>query len=151
LVLNSKNSSKPPSSDPNRKKAAKEPETRRPGGQHGHIGTALKPFPEPDLVKKIRVDKKILPPGKYRSAGYEHRQIVDLAISIFVTEWRAETLEDQNVLPQSEQGKRKKAKQQGQKQEIFWNTCEIMRTKHCDSWWIPMCRSRTTRPKMTCE
>jgi len=96
LGLNSKNSSKPPSSDPNRKKEPKEPGTRKPGGQHGHIGTTLKPFPKPDLVKEIRVDRETLPPGKYRSAGYERRQIVDLDISIFVTEWRAETLEDQN-------------------------------------------------------
>ena len=35
LGLNSKNSSKPPSSDPNRKKELKEPGERKPGGQHG--------------------------------------------------------------------------------------------------------------------
>jgi transposase len=96
LGLNSKNSSKPPSSDPNRKKGPKEPGARKPGGQHGHIGTTLKPFPEPHLVKEIRVDRGTLPPGKYRSVGYEPRQIVNLDISIFVTEWRAEILEDEN-------------------------------------------------------
>jgi transposase len=96
LGLNSKNSSKPPSSDPNRKKESKEPATRRPGGQHGHIGTTLKPFPDPDLVKVIPVDRSTLPPGDYRSVGFETRQVADLDISRFVTEWRAEILEDQN-------------------------------------------------------
>ena len=65
LGLNSKNSSKPPSSDPNRKKEPKEPSARKPGGQHGHIGTTLKPFPNPDLVKVIPVDRSTLPPGNY--------------------------------------------------------------------------------------
>ena len=45
LGLNSRNSSKPPSSDPNRKKKSKVQATRRPGGQQGHVGTTLKPFP----------------------------------------------------------------------------------------------------------
>ena len=35
LGLNSKNSSKPPSADPNRRKESRKPATRRPGGQHG--------------------------------------------------------------------------------------------------------------------
>ena len=57
LGLNSNNSSKPPASDPNRKKILKVPGTRKPGGQPGHVGTTLKPFPEPDLVKLISVVK----------------------------------------------------------------------------------------------
>jgi transposase len=96
LGLNSKNSSKPPSSDPNRKKEPNTPGTRRPGGQHGHIGTTLKPFPDPDLVKVIPVDRSTLPQGNYRPVGFETRQVADLDISRFVTEWRAEILEDQD-------------------------------------------------------
>ena len=96
LGLNSKNSSKPPSFDPNRKKEPKEPGVRKPGGQHGHVGATLKPFPDPDLVKEIPVDRSTLPQGNYRPIGYEPRQMVDLDIDIFVTEWRAEILEDQN-------------------------------------------------------
>jgi len=95
LGLNSRNSSKPPSSDPNRKKKSKEQATHRPGGQHGHIGTTLKPFPDPDLVKVISVDRNTLPQGDYQSVGFETRQVVDLDISKFITEWRAEILEDQ--------------------------------------------------------
>lgn len=96
LGLNSRNSSKPPSTDPHRKKELKEPGERKPGGQQGHIGTTLKPVAEPDQVKEIKIDRKTLPPGKYRIIGYESRQVVDLDISTFVTEWRAEVLEDRN-------------------------------------------------------
>ena len=41
LGLNSKNSSKPPSSDPNRKKEPTEKSTRKAGGQMGHVAMAL--------------------------------------------------------------------------------------------------------------
>lgn len=95
LGLNSKNSSKPPSFDPNRKKERKEPGERKPGGQHGHIGATLKPVAEPDLVKEIKVDRSTLPSGDYRTVGYETRQVVDIDICTVVTEWRAEILEDQ--------------------------------------------------------
>ena len=37
-----------------------------------------------------------MPPGNYRPVGYESRQVADLDISMFVTEWQAEILEDQN-------------------------------------------------------
>ena len=95
LGLNSKNSSKPPSSDPNRKKDLKEPGERKPGGQHGHIGATLRPVSDPDLVKEIKVDRSTLPRGAYRTVGYESRQVFDLDISTVITEWRAEILEDQ--------------------------------------------------------
>jgi transposase len=95
LGLNSKNSSKPPSADPNRKKDLKAPgEQRKPGGQHGHIGATLQPVSDPDLVEVIKVDRSALPPGAYRTVGYECRQVIDLDISTVITEWRAEILED---------------------------------------------------------
>jgi transposase len=96
LGLNCKNSSKPPSSDPNRKKTPKEPGKRKPGGQQGHIGATLKPVADPDLVKVITLDRSTLPKGEYKPVGFENRQVIDLDISAFVTEWRAEVLEDQN-------------------------------------------------------
>ncbi len=96
LGLNSKNSSKPPSTDPNRKKKLKEPGDRKPGGQHGHIGTTLKQFPDPDEIKDVHLDRSTLPPGSYRITGYETRQVVDIDFSTFVTEWRAEVIEHQN-------------------------------------------------------
>ena len=52
-------------------------------------------FPDPDLIKVIPVDRSTLPQGDYRSVGFETRQVVDLDISTFITEWRAEILENQ--------------------------------------------------------
>jgi transposase len=77
LGLNSKNSSKPPSSDPNRKKASTEPATRRPGGQQGHIGSTLKPFPDPDLIKVIPVDRSTLPQGNYRQDAFDRLEVFE--------------------------------------------------------------------------
>jgi len=96
LGLNSKNSSKPPSSDPNRDKKLKEPSERKPGGQNGHIGTTLKQVADPDQIREIKVDRGALPHGSWRIVGYETRQVVDIDISTFVTEWRAEVVEHQN-------------------------------------------------------
>jgi len=96
LGLNSKNSSKPPSTDRFRTKEPKAPTGRKPGGQAGHVGTTLVKAPVPDVVKTITVDQSTLPPGVYREVGFEARQVVDLDISSFVTEWQAQVLEDQN-------------------------------------------------------
>lgn len=92
--LNSKNSSKPPSSDPNRKKEPKTKSDRKPGGQNGRKGTTLTPVSEPDYVEILQVDQNHLPPGPYRAVGFESRQVVDLDISAVVTEYRAQILED---------------------------------------------------------
>ena len=94
LGLNSKNSSKPPSTDPNRTKKPRGSNGRKPGGQPGHVGTTLQPVPDPDEIKIIPVDQTTIPPGQYRDAGFEARQVVDLEISKFVIEWRAQILED---------------------------------------------------------
>jgi transposase len=96
LGLNSKNSSKPPSADPNRLKSKKEPGERKPGGQLGHRGATLKPVADPDEVRVITVDQRTLPQGTYREVGYESRQVIDIDISTVTTEWRAQILEDQN-------------------------------------------------------
>lgn len=96
LGLTSKNSSKPPSADPNRRKEFKKAGHRKPGGQHGHIGTTLKQVADPDVIKPIPVDRNTLPQGNYREVGYEIRQVIDLDISTVVTEWQAQILEDDN-------------------------------------------------------
>jgi len=92
--LNSKNSSKPPSSDPNRKKTSKQKNTsnRKPGGQPGRIGKQLKPVDNPDEIKEIKIDKRSLPKGDYTEAGYEARQVVDILVSANITEYRAQVL-----------------------------------------------------------
>ncbi len=51
--LNSRNSSKPPSSDPNRPKTPRKKSGKKPGGQTGHAGTTLKQIEEPDGFEVI--------------------------------------------------------------------------------------------------
>jgi len=94
LNLNSTNSSKPPSSDPNRKKRPKSKTGKKPGGQKGHAGTTLKKVDDPDKVELIKVDRSKLPPGRYREVDFESRQVFDIDISRVVTEYRAQILED---------------------------------------------------------
>jgi transposase len=96
LNLNSRNSSKPPSSDPNRpKNSTKKKSNRPPGGQKGHTGNHLAKVDEPDDIKKILIDKRTLPRGEtYTEVGYESRQVFDIDISRYVTEYRAQILED---------------------------------------------------------
>jgi len=94
--LNSSNSSKPPSSDPNRLKQTRTPSGKKPGGQKGHKGTTLKKVSDPDVIEKIKLDTASLPEGSYRHVGYESRQIIDINISRVVTEYRAQICEDAN-------------------------------------------------------
>jgi len=76
--LSSRNSSKPPSTDPNRGKGKKGTTNNKPGGQPGRTGKNLKPVDNPDNIIPIEVDKSTLPPGNYRAVGFEARQVVDL-------------------------------------------------------------------------
>jgi transposase len=95
LNLNSTNSSKPPSSDPNRKKKPKPNTGRKKGGQKGHIGATLQKVDNPDVIEPIEIDRRRLPAGQhYHDAGYESRQVFDIDISRVVTEYRAQVLED---------------------------------------------------------
>ncbi len=96
LNLNSTNSSKPPSTDPNRKKKSKSKTGKKPGGQKGHVGTTLKKIDDPDKIKEINIDRRKLPAGQYRQVGFESRQVFDIDISRVVTEYRAQILEDAN-------------------------------------------------------
>lgn len=100
LGLNSNNSSIPPSLDPNRKrkkKAAGEIQKRKPGGQKNHVGCTLEKTETPDQIEEIVIDMRTIPFGKtYTADGYESRQVVDYDIKVFVTEYRAEILVDEN-------------------------------------------------------
>tara|TARA_R110001599_G_scaffold353749_1_gene596318 strand:- start:9728 stop:11185 length:1458 start_codon:yes stop_codon:yes gene_type:complete len=99
LGLNSRNSSKPPSSDPNRGKNNKSndenSDKKSPGGQIGHNGSTLMPSDDPDLIKPIEIDQSTLPAGNYHDAGHESRQVVDIRISRFITEYRAQIIENE--------------------------------------------------------
>ena len=96
LGLNSKNSSKPPSTDRNREKEPKGKSDRKPGGQKGRNGAFLQPVSDPDEIKPLAIDRSTLPPGKYREVGYEARQVIDIDIARVVTEYRAQVLVDQH-------------------------------------------------------
>lgn len=50
---------------------------------------------DPDEVTVLTVDRQTLPPERaYQDAGYDTRQVIDIDISRFVTEYRAQVLED---------------------------------------------------------
>jgi transposase len=93
--LTSRNSSKPPSSDPNREKQKRTPGEKKPGGQKGHTGTTLTPVDDPDEVLEIAIDRSTLPEGSYTEAGYEARQVFDVIVERHVLEYRAQVLVDQ--------------------------------------------------------
>lgn len=95
LELNSRNSSKPPASDPNREKKPRTKKLRTPGGQTGHEGHCLEKVSVPDDIQTIRIDRRALPRGNYKPCGFESRQVFDIRISRYVTEYRAEVLEDE--------------------------------------------------------
>jgi transposase len=97
LGLDSSNSSTPPSKDPNRERGSKKKtkgEKRKPGGQNGHDGTNLKKQEHPDRIEPIKIDRRTLPAGPYREAGYEARQVIEMEVLRMVVEFRAEILED---------------------------------------------------------
>jgi hypothetical protein len=68
---------------------------RKPGGQPGHEGNTLQPVDHPDEIKELKIDRKILPGGKWKDAGYKRRQVFDLVIRRHVTEYHAERLENE--------------------------------------------------------
>jgi hypothetical protein len=80
LGLNSSNSSKPPSMDPNRARKTRttKGKRRKPGGQAGHTGSRLEPIENPTVVEELLIDRRTLPPGKWKFAGFDKRQVFDI-------------------------------------------------------------------------
>ncbi|NRB21491.1 IS66 family transposase [Candidatus Dependentiae bacterium] len=96
LNLNSSNSSKPPSTDKIKKKKKQKKTNKNPGGQKGHQGSTLEPVNDPDQIHDIAIDKRTLPKGKkYTIDGYEARQVINMKISSYVIEYRAQVLVDE--------------------------------------------------------
>ena len=93
LNLNSTNSSKPPASDPNRKREPRKKTDKKAGGQNGHTGATLTNVDNPDRIEEIKIDRRRLPAGQYHQVGFETRQFFDIDISRIVTEYRAQILE----------------------------------------------------------
>ena len=100
LALNSRNSSKPPSSDGLAKpppKSLRQKSGRRPGGQPGHPGRTLQPAAQPDHVRVHKLD--LCPCGACHGRSlchepvldYEKRQVFELPQKpLEVTEHQAE-------------------------------------------------------------
>jgi len=97
LGVNSSNSSKPPSQDPNRVRPVKTAKARKrkPGGQKGHKGSRLEQVKNPTESEDILIDRRTLPPGNYHAAGFEARQVFDIEVSFSVKEYRGEILENE--------------------------------------------------------
>ena len=96
LGLHSKNSSIPPSKDPNRKKEPKAKGNKPAGGQKGHKGITLAQTDSPDEVDIRLVVRDTLPKGNYHEVGFIKRQVVDIDISKIITEYRAQILENEH-------------------------------------------------------
>lgn len=99
--INSTNSSKPPSQDPNRPRKTRldkglKRDKKKQGGQVGHTGSTLEKVKNPNEVEEILINRKTIPPGTYKRVGFETRQIFDIKISTHITEYRAEILESKN-------------------------------------------------------
>ena len=93
--LNSNNSSKPPSQDPNREKKKRKWTGKKRGGQNWRNGTTLERVDDPDEIVNIPVDRSTLPKWDYKPVWYEPRQEFNIDISFTVKEFRAEILENE--------------------------------------------------------
>ena len=92
-----KNSSKPPSSNPNcKKKSKRNPAGKKKGGQKSCKGTQLKPVSNPDKVEVLKIDKRTWPRDTYTEVGYDKRQVIDIETKIVITEYQAQILESCN-------------------------------------------------------
>ncbi len=92
VTLNSKNSSKPPASDPNRKKDKRNKSNKPSGGQKSHVGKTLQKIDDPDEIEIITIDRSRLPKGHYTEGGFETLQVFDIDITRRVTEYQAQRL-----------------------------------------------------------
>jgi transposase len=92
---NSKNSSVPPSKDPNAEKKKRASSGRKPGGQAGRLGKTLTQVEVPDEVVELKVDPKKLPAGAVlKELPTEKRQVFDIQLVIHVTEYQVQVLQD---------------------------------------------------------
>lgn len=93
--LDSRNSSKPPTTDPHRARKKVTPTGRKAGGQPAHTGRNLALVDNPDVIHPLTIDKRRLPKGIYHDAGFETRQVIDIHIERCVTEYRAQILQNE--------------------------------------------------------
>jgi len=98
LSKNSKNSSKPPSSDGLKKTTSlRTPSGKRPGGQVGHIGKTLQPVESPDKIVRLELpthcDVCAAPLSSESAEIGQCRQVIDIPVVKYeVTEYRTLSL-----------------------------------------------------------
>jgi transposase len=104
LGLNSRNSGKPPSTDQTGDKknnddsdGTKKQAKNKVGGQQGHKGKTLTQVEDPDEIKQSFLDVKSLPKGSYQDAGFIKRQVINVDISRWVTEYQAQVLKNNDT------------------------------------------------------
>lgn len=96
---NSKNSSVPPSQDPNGEKKKRVSSGRKPGGQLGRKGSTLAQVEEPNEVVDVKINPALLPTGRaFKELAPEKRQVFDVKMSVHVTEYRVQVLKDDRGL-----------------------------------------------------
>jgi transposase len=96
---NSKNSSVPPSQDPNGEKKKRVSSGRKPGGQLGRTGSTLSQVEEPDEIVDVKIDPTSLPEDRvFKELAPEKRQVFDIKMSAHVTEYRVQVLKDDRGL-----------------------------------------------------
>jgi transposase len=94
----SKNSNLPPSMDLTNSSKNKKPKSdKKPGAQKGHQGKTLELVENPDKIVPLTIDRRTLPKDKTFTQGTpKRRQITDVRITKFVTEYLAEVLIDED-------------------------------------------------------
>jgi transposase len=94
----SKNSNLPPSMDLTKSTKNNKPKSgKKPGAQQGHTGKTLELVKNPDEIIPLKIDRRTLPKGKIFTQGTaKRRQITDIKITKFVTEYVAEVLIDED-------------------------------------------------------
>ena len=74
---NSKNSSVPPSQDPNAETKKRPSTGNKPGGQAGRTGKNLSQVENPDEIVEVKIDPKQLPAGvSFKELAPEKRQVI---------------------------------------------------------------------------
>jgi transposase len=94
---NSKTGNVSPSQDPFRNKKPKTTSKKQTGGQLGHKGSRLELDENPDKIEPIQIDRRTIPTGKnYKNLEPIKRQVFDIILKKFITEYQAEVLEDED-------------------------------------------------------
>ena len=87
----------PPSTDLTKSSKTRKPTGKKSGAQNGHPGITLELVDNPDRIEELKIDRRTLPKNKTFTEGTpKRRQITDIRITKFVTEYVAQVLIDED-------------------------------------------------------